>query len=185
MDIVRSVQPAPRLLNTVVPDLRAKGGLAEEEDVKSDLEGARLFAGNGLAIFVGLVVGVLVLSTLGWLYGRHEQTKREALLATPIMLPVATDRISSSSHSAATPAPIVVQIAAEHIHVTSISLGHPRLAVINGQQVGEGDFVEVHAPTVVVTVKLRVLKIADGRIDLSDGTQVISTHLALPTKSSK
>lgn len=79
----------------------------------------------------------------------------------------------------------MVQIGAEHIRVSAISPGHPRLAVINHQQVGEGDFVIVHAPTVRFEVKLQVVKIADGRIDLSDGSQTIVARIALPGKSKR
>ncbi len=96
----------------------------------------------------------------------------------PVLVAASTDSVSSSAFESATPAPIVVQIAAEHIRVTAISLGHPRLAVINGQQVGEGDFVKIRAPT-RVEVQLQIVKIADGRIELSDGTQIISARLAL------
>lgn len=73
----------------------------------------------------------------------------------------------------------MVQMSADHIRVSAISLGHPRLAVINDQQVGEGDFVAVHAPTARFEVKLKVIRIADGRIDLSDGSQTIVARLAI------
>jgi hypothetical protein len=96
------------------------------------------------------------------------------------LLTVATRSISTSLHAITTPAPIVVQISADVIHVSAIALGHPRLAVINGRSVAEGDSITVHTPSRAVAVTLRVVKIADGRIDLTDGTQVITTRLSVP-----
>jgi hypothetical protein len=64
--------------------------------------------------------------------------------------------------------------------VSAIALGHPRLAVINGRSVAEGDSITVHTPSHAVAVTLRVVKIADGRISLTDGTQVITTRLTVP-----
>jgi hypothetical protein len=58
-------------------------------------------------------------------------------------------------------------------------LGHPRLAVINGRAVAEGDWITLHGPNRAVAVTLRVLKIADGRVDLTDGTQTISAQLEI------
>lgn len=167
-----------RLLNTVVPDFPS-APVPDDGDGRSRLRRGVLFSGNGLAIFIGLLMGGMLFGGAGWLHSRHIAAQREAAMA-PVLVAASTESVSSSASESATPAPIVVQIAAEHIRVTAISLGHPRLAVINGQQVGEGDFVKIRAPTVRVEVKLQVVKIADGRIDLSDGTQIITARLALP-----
>ena len=78
---------------------------------------------------------------------------------------------------------MVVQLSTDVIRVTAIALGHPRLAVINGRSVTEGDTVTVHTPNHAVAVTLRVVKIADGRIDLTDGTQTVSARLVVPTPS--
>lgn len=66
------------------------------------------------------------------------------------------------------------------IHVTAISLGHPQLALVNGQQVAEGDQVTLHLTTPNAVVKLQILKIADGQVDLGDGKQVLSVHVEVP-----
>jgi hypothetical protein len=70
---------------------------------------------------------------------------------------------------------------ADLLHVTAISLGHPRLAIINGQQVAEGERITVHTPTASVALSLKVLRIGDRRIDLSDGSQEITARLELPS----
>lgn len=71
------------------------------------------------------------------------------------------------------PAP-VVKISPDAVHVTAISLGNPRLAIINGKQLGEGD------ELVASAARLRITKISDGEIELSNGAQVILARLETP-----
>lgn len=184
MRVVPHEKPSPRLLNSVAPEPLASVTEAPTGHGRSALGRGAFFRGNGLAIFGGLLLGGGLLAAAGWLHDRHIAAERTASMQ-PILHTVATDSVSSSADRAATPAPILVQISDAHIRVTAISLGHPRLAVINNQHVGEGDFVSVHAPTVRVQVKLRVTKIGDGRIELSDGTQTIIAHLAVPALKCK
>jgi hypothetical protein len=176
MRVISQKMPPPRLLSTVVPELRERQ--QERVSMRSRLKGASLFSGNGRAIFLGLILGAALISALGILYSRHEAAQRHEE-ARRKLLAVSTRSISSPSHPEATPAPIVVTISADVVHVSAISLGHPRLAIINGQLVGEGDRVTVHMPAASIALTLRVLKISDGRIDLSDGTQVITARLEL------
>ena len=175
MRLLSTTTPAPRLLNTVAPELR-ENSATERSGLRARLKGAALFSGNGRAIFVGLFVGAVAFSAIGYLYERHQSAKQTEEAARKLMM-VTASSVSSSPQIVATPAPIVVQISLELIHVTAISLGHPRLAVINGHQVAEGDRIAIHAPSASVTVSLRVIKIADGRIDLSDGLNVITARL--------
>jgi hypothetical protein len=86
--------------------------------------------------------------------------------------------LSGGTHPSTPPMPIAVQLNADLIQVTSIALGHPRLAVINGKQVTEGEAIAVHTPTRSVTISLRVLEISDHQVKLSDGTQVVTAHLS-------
>jgi len=87
--------------------------------------------------------------------------------------------LSSASHPTKAPAPIVIQLDSNVVRVTSIALGDPRVAVINGKQVAEGDTINVHTPVRSVTVTLGVVEIADRRVQLSDGTEIITAHLSL------
>jgi hypothetical protein len=123
-------------------------------------------------------LGAVLLSAAGFLFSRHPSTRRVPPPA-PQLIEVKTSSVSAPPPATATPAPILVQISADVLHVSAISLGHPRLAVINGRSVGEGDYLPVRTTPASVTVKLRVLRIADGRVDLTDGTQTISTSFTL------
>jgi hypothetical protein len=64
-----------------------------------------------------------------------------------------------------------VNISPDMVHVTAISLGQTRLAIINGKQLAEGN--ELALPA----ARLRIVKISDGHVELSNGTQVIKASL--------
>jgi hypothetical protein len=55
------------------------------------------------------------------------------------------------------------------------------MAIINGQLVGEGEQFTLKIPSSSVALSLKVIKIADGQIQLSDGTQVIAARLEVPS----
>jgi hypothetical protein len=179
MELIPSKLPERRL-SSLVPDPGQTGSVGEQIDSPFQLQGSRVFSGNGRAIFIGLLGGAFLISAAGYGFARHERAKREAM-AVPKLFNVVTHTVSGSPHTVTTPAPVVVQLNADVIRVSAIALGHPRLAVINGRSVAEGDTLTVHTPNRAVAVTLRVLKIADGRIDLTDGTQTISARLAVPT----
>jgi hypothetical protein len=167
MRVISQTTPPARLLSTVVPEQRERP--LELSNMKSRLKSVSLFSGNGRAIFVGIILGAILLSTISVLYVRRQaglslaEEKRK-------LLPVATP-------SFAPPVPIIVKISADLIHVSAISLGYPRLAIINGRLVGEGEQVTVYPPAASLAVALRLIKISDGNVELSDGTQVITARL--------
>ncbi|MEY2579259.1 MAG: hypothetical protein QOI49_2083 [Verrucomicrobiota bacterium] len=176
MRLISQKSPTPRLLSTVVPEVRERP--PERTTTKSRLKGVSLFSGNGRAIFFGIVLGVILLSTISVVYIRRQAARRHAEEERQLL--------AVSTHSISPPEPIIVKISADLIRVTAISLGHPRLAIINGQRVGEGEYIMIHTPAASIAVSLRVLKIADGNIELSDGTQVIKARLELlPTSKPK
>jgi hypothetical protein len=169
MRLISRKTPAPRLLSTVVPELRERP--PERVSMRSRLKSVSLFSGNGRAIFLGLILGAVLLSTISVVYVRRKAAQRHAEEEPKL--------VAVSTHSISPPEPIVVRISADLIHVSAISLGHPRLAIINGQLVGEGEHIVIHTPAASIAVSLRVLKIFDGQIVLSDGTQVITARLEL------
>ena len=158
MRVISQTTPTPRLLHSVVPELRESK--AERIGGRFRLKGASLFTGNGRAIFLGIVLGAAVLSAIGISYTRYQSARRQEEAHRKLLT------------------------VAAHSHVTAISLGHPRLAIINGQQAAEGDQIVVHTPAASAAITLRILKILDGRVDLSDGTQLISLRLEIPSGTS-
>ena len=180
MHLIPNKMPAPRLLSSVVSEIRERTAPGDEPRSRFVLKGVGIFCGNGRAIFLGILAGVLLISTAGWIFSRHNFVDRESAAIRQLMH-ATTHSVSASPHSTATPPPIIVQIDSDILRVSAIALGHPRLAVINGKQVGEGDTVTIHTPMRSVAVTLRVIRIADGRIDLSDGVHVFTARLTVPS----
>ena len=181
MELVPNKLPQPRLLTSLeaepAPDTKA-----DDIDSPFQLRGSRLFTGNGRAIFIGILSGAILISVAGVVFVRHERAQREEM-AVPKLFNVFTHAVSGSPRTITTPAPVIVQFNEDIIRVTAIALGHPRLAVINGRPAAEGDTITVHTPVHSVAVTLRVVRIADGRVELTDGTQTIHARLAVPASS--
>jgi hypothetical protein len=180
MRLVPSKMPEPKLISSVVPEAEEKTSLSEGAEWPFAVGGSRLFAGHGRAIFIGICAGVVVICSAGAIFHRHHRLRAEEV-AVPKVLSVVTRKVFGSGHSEATPVPMVVKIDADMLRISAIVLGHPRLAVINGRTVAEGDTIVVHTPARAVAVTLRVLKISEGQVQLSDGTQVVMARLSIPS----
>src|SRR5204863_2828241 len=74
--IISQKNPTPRLLSSVVPELRDRP--PERVSIKSRLKGVSLFSGNGRAIFVGIVLGAILISIISLIYVRRQATLRRA-----------------------------------------------------------------------------------------------------------
>ena len=177
MRVIPSKMPEAKLLSSALPEGEDKtSSLNEAAERPSALGGSRPFVGRGRAILIGIVSGAVVIGFAGAIFHRQHRLRAEEV-AVPKVLSVATRKVFGSSHSEATPVPMAVQIDADVLRISAIVLGHPRLAVINGRTVAEGDTIVVHTPARAVAVTLRVLKISEGQVKLSDGTQVIMARL--------
>ena len=146
------------------------------------LKGAGMMSGNGRWIYIGLLFGAMLISTFGLIFGRHAQREGDRF-RFPTFIKARTHSLAETPGSAATPVPIVIQLSADMVRVSAIALGHPRLAVINGKTVTEGDSVILQAPNASVALILRIDKIGDGSIDLSDGKKMFSARLTIPSPS--
>ena len=177
MHLVPNGMPAERLISS----MEAEENTATEEvsDSPFVLKGAGVFSGNGRWIYIGMFAGAFAFSIIGLIFVRHGAKDNERS-PFPMFVKARTHSLAASPQSVATPAPVIVQLSADMVRVTAIALGHPRLAVINNKPVAEGDTIVVHAPTRSVALTLRIVKISDGRIDLSDGTQVFTARLTVP-----
>jgi hypothetical protein len=179
MELMPTKVPDERVISAIDPDPACSLGAEKETDSRFELKGSQVFFGNGRAIFIGMLTGALLISAAGFAYVKREREKRR-MLEVPRLFTAATHKTIVSPTTNTAPAPMVVNIS-DCIHVSAIALGHPRLAVINRHLVAEGGWITVHTPTRAVAVTLRVLKIADGVIDLTDGTQIIRAQLEIMT----
>lgn len=81
--------------------------------------------------------------------------------------------VASTESAAGTPALIVT---ADMLHVTSIALGKVRLAVVNGEELNEGDSLKVKTPagdTMVCVTRIR-----DGIVRFGYRGRIIDAHMS-------
>lgn len=175
MQVIPNVKPSPRLLSSVAADVRSS------EDPPSGVSRHKLKRagsfGNGRAIWFGLLLGALVVS--GTTYFWHSPESAEHQLASVRrFLAVRTQRVSTIVVPSESTGALSVRIHPSMLRVTAIALGHPRLAIINGKEVTEGDAITLKTPDGGITVTLRIVNIVEGRIELTDGTHVVTAPLA-------
>ena len=142
------------------------------------LKGAGMMSGNSRWIFIGALIGAMLLSVGGIVF-THYRDKNGESLRLPTFVKARTQTLAGES--GAPPAPIIIQLSADMVRVSAIALGHPRLAVINGKTVTEGEQVPLQAPNSAVALILRIVRIGDGSIDLTDGKQMFSAKLTIPS----
>ena len=178
MQLVPNQLPPERLIASMdAPESRPTIEAAESPFV---LKGANAMSGNSRWLFFGAMIGAMLLSIGGIVFSRYRDANGEPL-HLPKFIKARTQSVAAPG-SDSPPAAIVVQLSADMVRVSAIALGHPRLAVINGRTVSEGDNVTLQAPNSPVALILRVNKIGDGAIELSDGKQLFSAQLSIPSR---
>jgi hypothetical protein len=173
--------PEPRLLSSLDPEETAPlTARCHSPSMEKEAGGS---SGTRRWIYAG-IIGAMVFSIIAFIFGRSAGKDGEQL-GFRRFIKARTHSLAASPQSAETPAPVVVQLSADVLSVSAIALGHPRLALVNGKPVSEGDTIVVHTPIRSIAFTLRVVKISDGRIDLSDGSNVFCARLALapPTQA--
>ncbi len=174
MHVVPHQEPSPRLLSTAALAVENRDGRSGKGS-KARLQREGMFTGNGRAIFVGLALGALLISATAFLANHHHAFDSE-LAAMRKFFAVRTRTVVTPSHPAGAKR-VAVDLSAASLRVTAIALGHPRMAIINGKEIVEGDSLTVQSRDAGVSVTLKVLKIADGEIDLTDGSQIVTTRM--------
>lgn len=103
------------------------------------------FSGSGIAIFIGLGIAAVLITVLTTHYGGAASTAHPRdLRQVQSIVPAKQTPVPSPPEVDA--AALRIALSPELFRVTAISLGHPRLAVINRQQVAEGDWINVYTP---------------------------------------
>ena len=177
MQLVPNQIPPERLITSM--EAQERTPVVEVSDSPFVLKGAGMMSGNSRWIFIGAMIGAMLLSVGGIIFA-HYRDKDGEQLHFPTFIKARTNSLAAPG-SNEPPPPIVIQLSADMVRVSAIALGHPRLAVINGKTVTEGDSVVLQAPNSSVALILRVVKIGDGSIDLSNGKQMFSAQLTIPS----
>ena len=176
MQLVQNQLPPERLITSMDAHERVTTTTPDGSDSPFVLKGANAMSGNSRWLFIGALIGMMLLSVGGIIF-THYRDKNGESLQFPTFIKARTQGLANGS--GAPPAPIVIQLSADMVRVSAIALGHPRLAVINGKTVTEGDQVALAAPNSPVALILRIVKIGDGSIDLTDGKQMFSAKLTI------
>ena len=121
-------------------------------------------------LFIGAAIGALLLSVTGIVIHRYRDENGK-----PLSL-----RTFIKARTSGLPAtPVVVDLSTDMVRVSAISLGHPRVAVINGNPVLEGESVTLQARNASVALILRVVKIGEGSIQFTDGKALYSAQITI------
>src|SRR5438270_4399076 len=163
MQLVPNQVPPERLI--VSMDAPESHAPVETPDSPFVLKGANTMSGNSRWLFFGTLIGAMLLSVGGILVRQYRDPDGQRLHFQTFI--GARTQSLALPGSSATPAPIVIHLSADMLRVSAIALGHPRLAVINGKTVTEGDNVTLQVPNSPVALILRVQKIGDGAITLT------------------
>lgn len=178
MQVIPNIKPSPRLLSSVGAEVR-NGGDPARQDSRHKLKRSSSL-GNGRAIFLGLLLGALAVSAVGYFWHSPESADHH-MASVRRFLAVRTQKVSTPLAPSEKPSTLTVQIHPSMIRVTAIALGHPRLAIINGKEVTEGDAITLKTRDNRTSVTLHIVRIVEGRIELTDGTHVITAPLATPS----
>ena len=182
MQVIPNVKPSPRLLTSVAAEVRG-GPQSLSKASGHKLKRSRSL-GNGRAIFLGLLLGVMAVSGVAYLWQSPESTEHH-MASVRRFIAVRTQKVSTPVARSENTASVIVQIHPSMLRVTAIALGHPRLAIINGEEVTEGDSITLKTRGGGTSVTLRVVNIVEGRIELTDGTHVVTAPLASSSTSTR
>jgi hypothetical protein len=168
----------PRLINSIDADETVSG--ADGRGSVSLSKGTAAPSRNRRWFYIGIFLGAVALSIFALIFAQHAGNQANRF-DFPTFIKARTRDLAAAPASAASPAPIVIELSNDMVRVSAISLGHPRLAIINGKAVTEGDAVTLQAPKSSIGVTLRVVRIGDGSIGLSDGRKIFSARLTIPS----
>ena len=176
MQLVPNQLPPERLITSMDPPESRPATV--DADSPFVLKGAGAMSGNSRWLFIGAMIGAMLLSIGGLVFSRYRDQEGRSL-SLPTFIKARTHSLGAPGSNA--PPQVVVPLSRDMIRISAIALGHPRLAVINGRTVTEGDSIKLQSPNSPVALILRVDKIGDGEIALTDGKQMFSAQLTIPS----
>jgi hypothetical protein len=160
--LARQDGPRPRLLQSAVtnPELQVPSGAAVPPPASS--RALRITLIVAVALFLIAAIGGI----LYWI-----QSRRYPVVVT---IGVPEERAAANVPGSDKLQPLV-PVRPEMLHVTSIALGEPRLTIVNGKRLGEGDWLVLNTPLGAASV--RVISIEDGLVRFRHGGETIDVKL--------
>lgn len=145
------------------PIARSDAG-AESADAQRRLETENPSYDRGRFTFVASLLLIAVAFCLGLSYLLEKRWTRER-----------ANQVQTSAPSE-TLAHATGPLEANLFQVTEVTLGSPRTATINGKRLSEGESFSVQTPSGLTSV--RVSRIDNGLVELTDGTQTIEANVS-------
>jgi hypothetical protein len=160
--MVQRPEPKERLIYS--DSLSSEQTSAEVTDENSS-------GGRSIFLFLGtaLACGLLAAGIVFWI--EREKPPVVVAIAPP------DGRVQSDPLGNKT---ALIPLTPDALHVSSISLGEPRLTIVNGKRLAEGDWLVVK--TVVGEASVRVLSIQDGFVRFKHGGETMDVALTVVAK---
>lgn len=176
--IIPPSTPSPQLFSTAVTKVVKLPATRNDAPSRFRLTSGGFFDARFRSTIFALVLAAGTLGALGYLAEHYRQAEQEFEMLRRFVA-VRTNAVVPPKQMQMTDAktPVRLNLSPELLRVTAIALGHPRLAIINGKQVTEGDSLTVKGPSGLFEIVLHVVRISDGSIDLTDGSAIITTHM--------
>ena len=159
--IPRKVQP--RLLRSAVTN----------PEIQIADDAGRAFSAVGRIAIIGGIIFAVIVSAGLVLYRTHSQKY-------PVVVTIGVPDKGASGDPLAHALGPLVPVKPEMLRVSSIALGNPRLTIVNGKRVGEGDWLVVQTP--LGAASLRIVQIEDGIVRFRHGGDTISAKLQTADK---
>lgn len=172
MKLVPRELPPPRLLETAAVEQPEEHVTLGRWKGRSRLVGPVRFSSSRAIVFT--ILSVIVALAAADCSLKYQGVLGEEFTAVRKFLAVRTRSVAVPT-TLDPSSDVAVHLSPKLLRVTAIALGHPRLAIINGEEVVEGQYVTVDAPG--MTIQLRVVEIRDGIIELANGSQILTARL--------
>ncbi len=159
--MVRDDKPRPRLFQ--------EGISASERDVvaASTTQGGRFFNAKRIAATLGIVAAAIIVG-LGVIYWKASDRY-------PVVVAIGLPDGDAQGDPLANRSGPLVPVEPAMLQVTSIALGEPRLAIVNGRPLAEGEWMLVD--TRLGAASVRVIAIQDGLVRFRHGGETIDVKL--------
>jgi len=141
--------------------------LTADQQTSSEVVDEESSSGRQLLVLLVILLGLAIFAggTIYWIQSRHLP------IVVAISPPDNRDKDPLGDRSA------LVPVNPDLLHVTSIALGNPRLAIVNGKRLAEEDWLVVKTPKGEASV--RVVSIQDGFVRFKHGGNTIDARLQM------
>ncbi len=139
--------------------------LAAEPETSTEVLDEQISSGKRILTLLAIVLGLAIFAagTIYWIQSRHFP------IVVAISPPDGRDKDPLGKEGA------LIPLSPDLIHVTSIALGNPKLAIVNGKRLAEEDWLVVKTPQGEASV--RVISIQDGFVRFKHGGNTIDARL--------